>query len=171
MKYKYWLFYLKTNDDLEYELYAYTNNKEFALEFEKSRDMSKFVKKKKKISKDEVNFLARNYQSNILQRIILKTSNMKNEIIETEIIGTMIEQITVTNEATKFMICGIYENCYINPYYLNQELYEALEILEYVSIFDCMNLTGYNKPSKGFNPKIVADELSIFIHNFGKSMK
>ena len=50
---KYWLYYLKDEEDTR--LYAYTDNKEFAKSFEQERDMKLFTRVKKKISKEEVN--------------------------------------------------------------------------------------------------------------------
>ena len=171
MKYKYWLFYLKKDNENDHELYAYTDNKNFALNFKESRNMDKFICVKKKLSQKEVNFLARDYQSNILQSISLKTSDENNKVIETTVIGTMIEKITVTNETTRFMVCGLYEHCWIDPNLFNSEVYKALEILEYVDIYNMMNLTNHQSITQGYIPNIIPDELAIFIHYFGKSMK
>ena len=52
--YKYWIYYIKNDNDTPPELYAYTDDKSLAKEFEISRDMNRFIKVKKELSKEEV---------------------------------------------------------------------------------------------------------------------
>lgn len=161
-KYKYWIYYLKSSN----EIYAYTDNKVYAKSFENVRDMKMFNKVKKNLTKEEVNYLAREYQSNILKIFEYKTSNKNNSIISVTMVSTMIEHLTVTSQATRLICCDIYQYCILEPEMFNDKIYNALNILNYNKLYEHIT----NPKASLNNISIEVDELAIFINNFGKSI-
>ena len=162
--YKYWLYYI--ND----ELYAYTDRKEYAKSFESFRNMKKFHRIKKEINKDTVNMLAKEYQTQYLQKHTLKTYKDK-KWIDIEIILTESEHLTITSIGMVESYEGISSFCFVNPFIFNDEILNALTILNYVSIYQSLS-NDLPKGIKSKNPiecmeDMKIDELGIFIETYG----
>ena len=164
---KYWLYYLKLDNE-DTELYAYTDNKEFAKSFERERDMSLFNKVKKKLSKGELNYLAREYQNCYLKKVEMKMYDKKNHIwLYGDFVMSTTEHLTVTSSAIKLSECDIYRYCWFNPYIFKDNIIKSLEILEYANIYRHNESNDYKSHKINLKP----DELGIFLHYFGKTMK
>jgi hypothetical protein len=161
-KYKYWIYYLKSTN----EIYAYTDNKDYAKSFENMRDMKMFIKVKKNLTKEEVNYLAREFQSNILKMYEYKTVNKNQTIVMVSIVSTMIENITVNSQSTRLICCDLYTYCEINPEFFNSKIKKALTVLGYCNLYEYVSETD----SDLTKINIEVDELAIFIHNYGKSI-
>ena len=117
---KYWIYYLKSTN----EIYAYTDNKKYAKEFERIRDMNKFKIIQEEIDKDLINHLAREYQNNYLKKMPIKIYNKKKlEWIESEILVTMSESIGMQNIATQLMHETLYKYCWDDPYVFKSKIY------------------------------------------------
>lgn len=165
--YKYWIYYLKETK----ELYAYTDNKKFAKEFESDRDMNKFKKISCNIDSEEVNGLAKYHQSKYLKKSSIKIYDKKTmKYFNSYIIITIEEEVTIQNTAIQLMYDSIYKYCWDNPYIFKDKIIKALSVLEYVNIYNQMSLsqTGQYEDNQ---INIKPDELGIFIHYYGNTMK
>lgn len=166
-EYKYWFYYINDNDNY-YSLYAYTDNKDLVESFEMFRDMNKFKIKKSKISKEEVNYLAREEMGKYL-----KFSTLEVYDKETKCFGSMQTALTMNEETTIHNLinninCGMLcRYCWIDPLIFNDDLLYNLYILRYT---DYNEYISSKKDNKNL-PSIRADELSIFIRYFGKTLK
>lgn len=160
---KYWLYYLKENN----EIYAYTDNKEYAKLFENDRDMTLFNKIKKEISKNEINYLAREYQNCYLKDVSLKIfDKSKQKWFDGNIIMTGEEYLSVTSAEIQLMEVELYQHCWDNPIKFKDKIIKALEILEYNNVYRSIVSTDEN-----IKINIKVDPLGIFLHYYGKSMK
>lgn len=160
--YKYWLYY-KDN-----ELYAYTDNKEYAEKFEEFRNMDLFTRVKKRITKDDVNYLAMEFQGSYLMSNTYKGYNTKNKkYYNIEIITTEIESLNVGNKKVYMENAGLYHNCVIDPYYFNNKLMVALKNIGYFSVYAVYK--GIDEYPFELNiPKI--DEISLFVYFYGNTI-
>lgn len=166
-KYKYWIYYHKKSNSL----YAYTDNKKYAKEFEKMRDMEKFDIVSEEIDQNTLNYLAKNYQGKYLKKIPIKIYDMKNKLwFDSDIIVTIDESLGIQNASTHLMYETLYKYCWDNPYIFKDKIIKALDILEYTKVYNHI-LNGSFYPEEDNNIKIKPDELGIFIHYYGKTLK
>ena len=128
--YKYYLYYF--ND----ELYAYTDNKEYAKEFEKIRDMKKFIRIKREITREDVNILAGEEQGKYL---VSQTFTIYDEErmswFESEFIITQLERTGINNIAVQVMNEDLYKYCWDSPpSIVNDKIINALKKYSQISI-------------------------------------
>lgn len=162
MKVKYYLYYSKDN-----QLYAYTDEKSISKKFESQRKMKKFHKKVKELSRDEINSIARNFQLNKLELKGLRTmDNLTGKVVECEIALTTNELLVVRHDSFLSSNDIFLEVSWdLNPKIFKKRIQKALRILGCYTVMDDFSK---NIPDDDY---VVADEVSIFIRRFGKSMK
>jgi len=168
--YKYWFYYL------DGELYAYTDKKEYAKIFEEERDMTRFRKRKEEITRDELNFLARDYQSNYLEKFDIEAFDRENdEIFESFLVITGIERITITNASIQIQNEDLYKYCWDTPHGIfKTKIIKALEILQYNVLhrqITCATNTGEWPAEYDDNIKLKPDMIGIFCHYYGKTLR
>lgn len=164
---KYWIYYYKKTN----ELYAYTDNKKFAKEFERVRDMDKFEIISEEIDKEMINQLAREYQNKYLKKYPIKIYDKKNlKWMDSELLVTVEESIGIQNIAIQQMQETLYKHCWDDPYIFKKKIYDALEVLGYNKIYYTyiMAQTGMYEDT---DLNITSDELGIFIRYYGKTLK
>lgn len=168
--YTYWLYYWidLSNDSQDYTLYAYTDTKELADLFELFRDMSKFKKKKKELTKDEIHYLASNETDKYMKMTTLEIYDKNKKVygnMKTAI--TMNESVTLQNCINNINFGLICKYCWIDPNIFEDRIKKSLKILRYDKCYEYI----YND-SKGYESKFIkADELGIFVRYFGKTLK
>lgn len=161
--YTYWLYYYNN------EIYAYTDNKKYAKKFEEIRDMNKLKKVKKKISKEELNYLADAYQDRFLKTEIFKVYDKYNmKYYDMEIILSTVESITVSNYKVRLSTIDLFNNCAISPKYFGEDIVKALKCLGYQDLH--LMYEGHDElANQSTIPK--PDSLGIFLYYYGWSIK
>ena len=167
--YKYYFYYLididkETN---KLKLYAYTDDKRLASMFESFRDMTKFKKKKRHITKEEVNNLARNNRISYLKPYELNTYDRFNNIEYSILTAITIDESLLIQSKCANITCGgtIFANCLIPSYIFNEEIKDSLDIILYTKCNEYMT----TKDDLVY-PEFKPDELSIFIRYYGKTI-
>lgn len=153
-EYKYWFYYLKDKDN-NYYLYAYSNDKTTSELFEYQRNMNKFHTKIKKISKDEVHYLAENHQCKILETFPIEIYDRdNNEKFTTLYALTTTEKLEYMHMDANISI-KIYKNAWTNPLIFKKDIQKALFDLDYYKYF--LNLAETIEPNakRNFDKKIV----------------
>lgn len=176
-KYKYWFFYIKpkyidlvTTENDDSLLYAYTDNKEYAELFESQRNMDKFFTKKRKIDKEEVNFLASQYMREYLIKKDIKTHSkgIGSKIIDYSLILTNTEYHILQSSVTQISSINMWKYTWLNPYIFNNEYFQILKEIEFVEKFNTIaRWKKSNNESNNTKSKIQPDYLAIFIKEFG----
>lgn len=166
-EYKYWIYYFKDTN----EIYAYTDNKKYAKEFELDRNMDKFIKIRKDILPEEVNYLARHYQGKYLTKAKIKIYDKKTmKWFDSFLIMTLEEEITVQNKSVQLLYDSIYTYCWQDPYVFNEKIYKALDKLEYVNIYNQISSAQSNCYIEN-EIKLKPDELGIFVHYYAHTLR
>lgn len=166
--YKYWFFYSKDTN----EIYAYTDNKNLADGFEKQRDMNKFIKIKKKISRSLVNDLAKDYNGEyLLDKYLRSYDHDTKEVNDCNIIMTNIEWITVSSIGFSFVNEDIYKYCWLSPYVFNDDVFNALKYIGYNDLHNVLVRTVEDDNTNDPYDYIMADDLGIFLKYYGKTMR
>lgn len=169
-KIKYWFYYFDN------KLYAYTDNKERAIEFEQERDMTQFKRKKKNITKKLVNSLARDDELRYLYLIKMNLNIYNKDTLrwmDGSLITTMMEKITVENVSAQLMSDTLFNlvDWNVNPSIFKHKIYKALDDIGYVHLYNQMTVITDTGEYEDGQIKIEPDELGIFLHYFGKTMK
>lgn len=162
---KYWIYYEKETD----EPYAYTDNKTYAMLFELDRDMGIFKRVKKIMTKDEINYLAKEYQNRFLKLVELDIyDKSKEKWFKGSIAMTADEYFTLTMAEIQLMESYLYQHCWEHPAKFKNKIIKALEVLEYNNVYRHITECGNDKHTE---IKVKPDLLGIFLHYYGKSMK
>jgi len=162
---KYWIYYLKDED----KLYAYTDNKEYANAFELDRDMKLFKKIKKVMTKDEIRYLAQEFQNSVLKEVQLDIFDKDRERwFKGTFVMTSEEYFTITLIEVQLMESELYQHCWDNPWKFKIKIFKALEVLEYNNVYRQISATADNKPAE---IKVKPDLLGIFLRYYGNTMK
>lgn len=161
-EYKYWVFYVGK------DIYAYTDDKELAKQFEKERNMEVFKKCKKELQRGSVNYLADNYQNNMLEHLkgTTKIAGIGSEVTDFDIAITKEEQILVMNMAVHITEQQIPNKCWTSPT-IFLDNYRAL--LDKVGYTTKWLKVRYGKQIKVIQEDI--DYLEVFLELFGHFMK
>lgn len=166
--YKYWFFYSKDTN----ELYAYTDDKNLANGFESQRDMNKFIKVKKKISRSLVNDLARDYDGEYLLEGGMRVyDSVTKETSECKLVVTKIEWITVSSTGFSFVNEEIYRYCWLSPHVFNDEIFNALKVVGYNDIHNVLVRTENDNDINDPFDYIIPDDLGIFLKYYGETMR
>lgn len=168
---KYYLFYLIERDENQIEisrkLYAYTDDKKIAKKFKEERDNNQFHMVTMYPSKEEIHDIALEYKDLILSDKGLKFFNSKTGVSTPgSLVMTREEYLTVHRRASSLILQELPIHTWISPYIFKQKTFEALDTLGYVSFYKEIE-SGYSEDEIS----VVADEVAIFIHYFGKTLK
>lgn len=158
--YRYFIFYKKSDGGI----YAYTDTKEYYKKFKEQRNMKYFLYEKKDLTKEQVSELAREYNDRIMEPCSLKYYD-DGKIYSMKMILTKMEKITIMNESSDLLACGIYQYAWIPPEIFNDEIIESLEVLNYTK---CHKLIKHG--NNFFDIFTEVDELGIFLRQFGDTM-
>lgn len=161
---RYWIYKLLKDSDI----YAYTDDKEIAKYFELQRNMKKFKKIKADISKEDINYLAKEYQLCKLEIEELNTCNHSgNSISICKIAMTGLEKLDIDNIGYTIKNVTLPSKATINPLIFNNKIYKALKTIGYTDIYPSLSfINGENN-----NQYLLIDKLMLFIKNFGKTLK
>jgi len=190
IKYTYWIYYIDPRliDDLtciineSNYIYAYTDNKEYSEIFENIHDMSKFIKKKLQLTKTEVNILAQEEMLQYLKRRSLITKDSEGNSMQVDMVLTMQEERYLELQTISSINNLIYKVC-VNPFPIRIFDNRVIEDLNKIYFDELMNNSIHGKSSpligtnfieilfKGVKHKIIADEVSIYIHLFHNILK
>lgn len=168
---KYYLFYFIEKDEdgfeIERSLYAYTDNKKMAKRFKEERNMDKFFEKTLYPSKKEIHDFAVEYKQMMLQRKKLRFYNKTiGSFFTGELIMTIDESLFIDHKVSSLILVELSEHAWINPYIFNEETFNALKTIEYVSFYENIVYGNSNE-----DPKVIGDEVAIFVHYYGKTLK
>ena len=164
-KYKYFIYYL------EKDIYAYTDEKSKADNFEKFRDLHLFKKERREISKEEVNILAKNYKLQRLTDYDFLDKDGKNNIV---LSITEMEKIEVINHSVNIREKTIYSYCWSPHTIFKKDIKKALVNLKYHIFHDTISASSPLKLIDMFpniEKEATIDELNVFVKLFGKYLK
>lgn len=179
MSYKYWIFYIKKEyiedipfDYLWNQIYAYTDDKKYAKEFESWHDMNKFVKKEVRLSREEVHILTEDVMSKYLQPYCIITEGKKRRPTKIRIIATKDEKRLVDSNVSMLANNIIIRNTMQEPHIYKYNLFEALSLLKYPQIHSGTDLQINTNYVDTINVnEISIDELAVYIDIFESLLK
>jgi hypothetical protein len=170
----------------KYPLYAFTNDKNLAKKFEKERRKDLFIKiVDKGLSREEYAQFAINNRGSDLKIQKLVTSSNKNTnkqvIKKIPILLTQNEYVSCNEPMLLIMDeswwIDVTECVLANPYVFNNEIREALRILQYNVSFKVNNqdirlMDIIDEEDDDYSaPEIEIDEVEIFIKLYGDTFK
>lgn len=171
---KVWKYYLVPNKDSakrEYELYAFTNKKEYANKFEEDRDMKKFVKADViDIDKEDYLDFANSNKDQLLDYYKYETKfvdeNNTFDIGVVTVLSTYSEYAGCSREAVEDMLFDVSLFETIPDYRMfTKDIKKSLRTLEFISMYKIMkNNPIMDDVDDDFAaPDVVPDEFKIFI--------
>lgn len=171
-RYKYWFYYLIDKEDTDsYELYAYTDNKEYARMFELTRLKKRFKKRIMKISRRAVNYLASDHTGGYLRKTIFMTENPKDtKLTHIEFIVTESEDITTKSYASSMINIKIWDHCWFDYRIFNDEMLELLKMLRYTYGYNMISDSGEYDTSDIDDGILCPDEFGMFMHLYGDTV-
>ena len=178
---KVWRFYTKggIDNDEKYHLYAITNQKDFAKQFQEERDMNKFIVKKSEEDFDDWKELAREAGDAVLDIRDLQTKHKTDtntySIIGVPILCTMYEYQTVDADFAELPIMT--EEFWFqmpNLGIFNNKLIDSLKILEYHRYYRLFVIALQRNDDEDDDyaaPNTEIDEVGILISTFSNLFK
>ena len=178
---KVWRFYTKgeIDNDEKYHLYAITNQKDFAKQFQEERDMNKFIVKKSEEDFDDWKELAREAGDAVLDIRDLQTKHKTDtntySIIGVPILCTMYEYQTVDADFAELPIMT--EEFWFqmpNLGIFNNKLIDSLKILEYHRYYRLFVIALQHNDDEDDDyaaPNTEIDEVGILISTFSNLFK
>ena len=145
---KVYIFYLM-NDDKEPEVYAYTDDKLLATEFEKFRDARLFKKVKTYLTHSELMSLYKDYPKGELTVLATTTRDVNNLCNSADVLicVTELERMSIINKYDALMYYELPAMASrVRPDIFNDEIMKALKIIDYDYHYNF-----YNDP-EGVNP-------------------
>lgn len=176
---KVWRFYIKEQEETthaeKYNLYALTNHKKYAEQFQRERNMKKFVIKTSKMSREEYSALGNQNNNCVLREEKLITKDIENGLYthrEVKILLTYYEYQCSSGEDAYISI-NTPEWWYGIPTYkiFNDSTIKRLRLLYYVGMYKIMSDNPQlNHDDDDYSvPDVYTDELAMFIRTFGKT--
>ena len=166
--YKYWFFYIKPEfvDDVvsfQYStnLYAYTDSKLYAESFMNMRNMDKFVLKKRKITRGDVNYFATNFPDGYLSEEKLPT-RPKGKVIN--VVMTKSERTDLENNINHIMYCKLWKYTVVNPNIFKKKYKKSLNIFGYSLGYEMISKNNIQTDLSDIFSVINVDYLGAFIH-------
>lgn len=127
---KYYMYY-KINEDDDYDLYSYTDDKKISEMFESQRNMKKFKKITKKLDTKGIHELAEDYQGLILEIFTINFYDYDNDkTIPVKYALTTMEKLDFIYYSSNTSLT-VYKNVWTNPLIFNKEIRNALFDLNY----------------------------------------
>jgi len=175
--YRFYIIPEEDNNRRDYELYAVTNHKEYAEEFEATRNMKKFIKRVTSEDKETYIQFANENRGSVLTHHKCTTRDAYDNgligIKDVEILCTENEYIQFKDQAEATSYCTTEEYWSIAPPYkiYKSKLKAALRKLEYISNYKFYRLEADIDPSDDdySAPGISIDELGAFIALFKRT--
>lgn len=170
--YTYWVFYLKTSYrnshyipiPMESSIYAYTDVKDYEKEFKLTRDMSKFIIKKYKLTRQEIHQLIENEPTKYLKEIEGITKDENFNCVPFHLVVTEEERIHIDRICNSAISVNIFIYAWDNPYIFKDKYIESLEKIGYLSIYNSISEDGTEISTD--TPLIEPDLLSCFLKEF-----
>ena len=164
MKYKYWIIY-KNN-----EMYAYTDDKSIFEKFQLQRNMELFNFKKVKLTKDEVNDLAKDYKYKILRERLLKTIDRSiSYFIDVSMVITDLEY-NITMSISNYTEIQLSTYCWINPFQFNDSIYNSLIKIGYISIYNTIVGKDEYIDENDDDVNLIVDEFQVFLKEYSETL-
>ena len=194
---KIYMFYFRDKDvnrRLEPVLYAYTNSKEFAERFKEYRNMDKFICYERELTKEQFKDVTRTHPSQQLtetefvtkdpefptkkmnvsivctwdeeKAVILESEDSVFRLFEKQMFDPSMLNMDIKGILYKFGFFTIYQYLYNNMY-----IYNPLEGSEYTGVFFKDAIAGDTIRPVANMQNIHADQLAMFIHLFGGTVK
>ena len=91
---------------------------------------------------------------------------MSGKIGNIDMVLTKTEKFTIIRESADLISSSIYKYTWINPFIFNDEIFESLEVLDYVNCNKLINSGNVNYLDIFSD----ADERGIFLRNFGNTL-
>lgn len=161
---KFWLFYLKETD----KLYAYTSSKEYAHDFMKTRNMSKFILSKETLTPDETNDLYRIHLNKILDKFYGHT-DYNGELVEFDMIMTKFEITTIIQDMAYYATDAITKTTVAPPHCINHKYQDALKTLMYPIVY-AYHKGDYTNATKMMG-RMHTDDMKIILENYGDTFR
>lgn len=165
--YKYWIFYIKSDyvhdvyKELYHHIYAYTDTKKYAAEFELMHDMKKFIKKEVRLVRQEVRLLTQHARNEFLQPFWLTTISEDYCIDEMELILTEGEQRLLHANVSNLVNNTLIRATIGEPFIFNKKIYNALHELKYVLLH-----SGVEVDDSFMKGTLHIDEVAVYIDIF-----
>lgn len=172
------------NIQSKYPLYAFTNNKSLAKRFEKERKKNLFIKVINNMSREEYANFAMNNRGNDLkiQRLLSVTDKdtKKQKIIQIEVLLTQNEYVNCNEPFSPVYDEGwwgyILSTFYTDPYVFNEDLRQALRILDYTITYklhrDSSSFDFIEEEDDDYEaPDWLNDELQYFVEMYQDTFK
>lgn len=178
---KVWRFYYaqkrEDNGEMDYQLYAITNKKEYAKEFKKTRNMNKFIVNDSKLDFDDWKEFANQNRGAVLDIMAFNTKcEMKNGFYGLKpvmVLCTLDEYQTCSEEDVQ--ICIFEEEFFRDiPNYkiFDKRLLHALETIQYTYTYDMFTSWGHpvDDGEEPTAPELRIDEFSVFVNTYGETL-
>lgn len=172
--YKYYFYYIKSDNDKP-ELYAYTDNKELAKEFEIQRNMEIFSRVKHKLTRKALNDLVKEYPELSLELVTgyTKNNSYKSDSVEFHLVMTNVEKMSIISEYDNVINAKLWALTQNDPRLFNKDIKKALSYIDYEY--------GYANYFSS-NPELISryydyicdyemDLFGVFISIYGKLLK
>ena len=183
---KIWAFYISPHDndivpnmamsEKGSTLYALTNNKKFAKQFMRERNMDKFRLKKMEISEEDWDNMSKIEGDHILDLRYLTTRLYKGDDLpltqfDILVLCTMYEyQESDSDFAQLYETSEDFWTSCPNPRIFNKKMQKALSVLQYKAWFDIVNIS-IDAPIEYDAPNTTVDEFGIFVSLFYRTFK
>lgn len=179
-RYRYWIFYVRKDKmseiadalgvDADTRIYAYTDSKEKADEFEKYRDMDLFIRRKVKMTSAEVRDITLKYRNlYIICTKLTSISSDREKVIEVPLAVTMMEQKILELELMGVSAKILFSTKTVPPTIFKHDIFNALNIIKYVAIH--MEQMGVCCVQDLSQLHVVLDEFYVFLSIFGDTMR
>lgn len=170
--YTYWIFYLKRQyqtsqyipNKMFTDIYAYTSNKEYAERFKKDRDMSKFIIKKVKLQKDQLNCMVFEEPMAYLKEIKGLTKDKDFNLVPFRLVVTEEENNHIRNICNAAILSKIFIHAWDNPFVYKNKYIKALKSVGYITIYNSICAEGTEVSDE--TPNIEPDLLSCFLKEY-----
>lgn len=172
------------NDDnvpamIKYNIYAITSSKKLAKRFQEERNMSQFIIRKSKVSKEEYAEYAMAHRGKVLTLQSLLTADNKNKKNQhkerIEVLLTQDEYVNCTNPSLEIEDEGWWINYadFLSPYRFNDKIVDSLRYLDYNMLYKLMVSPPCiaDEDDDYEAPDWLHDELQFFITVYGNTFK
>lgn len=170
-KFKIYVFIYTGKDSIysttQYEIYAWTDNKDYAERFASTRNMKYFFMKKVKLSLQERNRLIKDhmmcelseFEGNTQLELGKKVKKFSIVLTKREKQSIMLERGLAINE---YIFTAVWDDCN----YLKDSIQEALQRLLYFD-FQKYLLYGENEVTSNAMKKVKVNDMNIILKNIG----
>lgn len=168
-KKKYWVFYLleDTSDGNAYDVYAFTDNIEYAKSFMSTRNMEIFYIKTIKLDRDEYNELIRNYMNCELDEYIGMCIDKKYKLHNFRVILTRKEKIYTQSLSSLCVNEQIYQYVWLDMSICKRKYRKALHAIYYLPLCDFI-VNGDDNPMYNHdNTPLCANDFNIIMESYG----